>query len=119
MYSFLAARLPPWQWRVNVTGGVPCVIEQALCEGQGEENSAFTDSFSALGFTPPVSKFRSYNIPAVTDPEVTIAATGRAAPLGPGVRVSITLKSDGSSTSAATPSMALPPPRATGSILSC
>ena len=42
------------------------------------------------------------NILAVTDSEVTIAATGRATPLGPGDQVSITLNSDGSSNSTAT-----------------
>lgn len=67
-----------------------------------QENNAFTDSFSSLGFTPPASKFWSYNIPAATNSEVTILARGQAAPLAPSDQVSITLKSDGSSTSTAT-----------------
>lgn len=67
-----------------------------------QENSAFSDSFSSLGFTPPASKFWSYNISAATNAEVTVAATGQAPPLGAGDQVSITLKSDGSSTSSAT-----------------
>ena len=67
-----------------------------------QENNAFTDSFSSLGFTPPASKFWTYNIPAAASDQVTIAARGQAAPLGPSDQVSITLKSDGSSTSSAT-----------------
>lgn len=67
-----------------------------------QENNAFTDSFSSLGFTPPASKFWSYNIPAATSDQVTIAARGQSAPLGPTDQVSITLKSDGSSSSSAT-----------------
>ncbi len=67
-----------------------------------QENSAFTDSFSSLGFTPPASKFWSYNIAAATNDQVIIAAQGQAAPLGTGDQVSLTLKSDGSSTSSAT-----------------
>ncbi len=67
-----------------------------------QENSAFTDSFSALGFTPPASKFWTYSVPAASNDQVTMAASGRAAPLGPGDQVSLTLKSDGSSSSAAT-----------------
>jgi len=67
-----------------------------------QENSAFTDSFSSLGFTPPASKFWTYDIPNATSDQVTIAARGQAAPLGSSDQVSITLKSDGSSTSTAT-----------------
>jgi prepilin-type N-terminal cleavage/methylation domain-containing protein len=67
-----------------------------------QENNAFTDSFSSLGFSPPASKFWSYNIATATDSTVTIVATGQAKPLGPGDHVSVTLNSDGSSTSAAT-----------------
>lgn len=67
-----------------------------------QENNAFTDSFSSLGFTPPASKFWTYNIPSATGDQVTIAARGQAAPLGPTDQVSVTLKSDGSSSTAAT-----------------
>lgn len=67
-----------------------------------QENNTFTDSFSSLGFRPPTSKFWSYNIPSATDSTVTIMATGQAKPLGPGDHVSVTLNSDGSSTSAVT-----------------
>ena len=67
-----------------------------------QENSAFTDSFSSLGFTPPASKFWSYSIATATDSAVSMVATGQSAPLSPGDHVSLTLNSDGSSTAAAT-----------------
>ncbi|HEX4834889.1 MAG TPA: hypothetical protein VFW01_01000, partial [bacterium] len=67
-----------------------------------QEMNTFTDSFSSLGFSPPASKFWSYNIPNATNSAVTIVATGQARPLGPGDQVSSTLNSDGSSASAAT-----------------
>jgi prepilin-type N-terminal cleavage/methylation domain-containing protein len=67
-----------------------------------QEENTFTDSFTSLGVTPPASKFWSYTIPVATNDQVTVAATGRTAPLSPGDQVSLTLTSDGSSTSAAT-----------------
>lgn len=67
-----------------------------------QENNAFTDSFSTLGFRPPASKFWSYSIPTATSSSVTVVATGQSAPLGPGDQVSITMHDDGSSTATAT-----------------
>jgi prepilin-type N-terminal cleavage/methylation domain-containing protein len=67
-----------------------------------QENNAFTDSLSSLGFTPPASKFWSYAITSATDSAVTMVATGQSGPLGSGDKVSLTLNSDGSSSSSAT-----------------
>lgn len=67
-----------------------------------QQNTAFADSFVSLDFTPPASRFWTYSIPAATDASVRIVATGQSKPLGPGDQVSLTLNSDGSSTSEAT-----------------
>ncbi len=67
-----------------------------------QEKNTFTDTFSSLGFTPPVSKFWNYNIATATDSVVTIVATGQSAPLGLDDRILVTLNSDGSSNSEAT-----------------
>ncbi len=67
-----------------------------------QENNTFTDSFSSLGFTPPTSKFWSYSSASATDSAVTFVATGQSAPLKADDQVSITLNSDGSSSSAST-----------------
>lgn len=67
-----------------------------------QEKSTFTDSFSSLGFTPPATKFWTYSITVATNSTVTMVATGQSAPLSVGDRVSVTLNSDGSSSSAAT-----------------
>jgi prepilin-type N-terminal cleavage/methylation domain-containing protein len=67
-----------------------------------QENNTFTDSFPSLGFTPPASKFWTYAITVATNSTVTMVATGQAAPLAAGDHVSLTLNSDGSSSSSAT-----------------
>jgi prepilin-type N-terminal cleavage/methylation domain-containing protein len=95
---YLGARKKAYKSEANSTLQEMKSLEWAYYQ----ENNTFTDAFSSLGFTPPASKFWAYSITVATDSAVTMLATGQSAPLGVGDRVSVTLNSDGSSSTAAT-----------------
>jgi prepilin-type N-terminal cleavage/methylation domain-containing protein len=95
---YLGARKKAYKSEANSTLQEMKSLEWAYYQ----ENNTFTDSFSSLGFTPPATKFWTYSITVATNSAVTMMAIGQSAPLGNGDHVSLTLNSDGSSTTAAT-----------------
>jgi prepilin-type N-terminal cleavage/methylation domain-containing protein len=56
----------------------------------------------ATGFQPPKSQYWQYSYAAGSQTSITMTATGCGGPLGAGDQISLTLNSDGSTTSSST-----------------